>query len=451
MPSNDLLLLDSILQKNKGQYGTRADEGEYFELFSMDSVLKNYELSLEELQDGWVDGGDDGGIDGFYVFIDGIYLSEDFNLKYARSDPHFEVHVLTVKHADTFKQAPLTSLISSLPDLFQLALDIPTNDFNEEILARRQRFKTAYIALADKRPSISIIVHYCTRGDLSGVHPTVLQKTDQLQKTLADLFGRSTAIVNLLGSAELLALAQRTRTYSLRIPFTETFISRDGSNFIILCRLRDYLTFITDEEDELRRYLFDFNVRDYLGEVQVNSNIAATLAETGPADFWWFNNGVTILASSATPVGKVLSLENVLIVNGLQTTETIFRTLHHKVRENDERAVLVKIIISTDEDVRARIIKATNYQNSVELAALRSLDQIQRNIERTFLIMAGFMSAAIITTATKTSREIGLSRSNNWVWRLEPWYFVRPERRLAVKNGCGMMIAIMKYSTRRGR
>lgn len=67
MPSNDLLLLDSILQKNKAQYGARSDEGEYFELFSMDSVLKNYELSLEQLEDGWVDGGDDGGLDGFYT------------------------------------------------------------------------------------------------------------------------------------------------------------------------------------------------------------------------------------------------------------------------------------------------------------------------------------------------------------------------------------------------
>ena len=109
------------------------------------------------------------------------------------------------------------------------------------------------------------------------------------------------------------------------------------------------------------------------------------MRDTNPAYFWWLNNGVAILASSATPVAKVLSVENVLIVNGLQATEVIFRTLHNAIRDGGERAVLVKIIISTDEDVRARIIKATNYQNTVELASLRSLDRIQRNTEQYLL------------------------------------------------------------------
>jgi len=385
MPSNDVLLLDGILQKNKPRYGARANDGEYFELFSMDSVLKNYDLSPEQLEDGWVDGGDDGGIDGFYIFIDGVYLSDDYDIKYARNDPHFEVHIFTTKHSDTFKQAVLTSLISSLPDLLQLVQRQPTNNFNDEILAIRERFKRSYVALADKRPSISIFVHYCSRGSTVGINPNVTQKLSQLRQLLADLFGRSTVEVKFLGATELLALAQSTRTYSLRMPFTETFISRDGTNFVVLCRLNDYLKFITDDEGQLRRYLFDYNVRDYLGEVQVNTNIAETLTNTNSGDFWWFNNGVTILASNVTPVGKVLSLENILIVNGLQTTETIFKTLHNSIREDDERAVLIKIIISVDEDTRARIIKATNYQNAVELAALRSLDQIQRNIEQYLL------------------------------------------------------------------
>ena len=70
-----------------------------------------------------------------------------------------------------------------------------------------------------------------------------------------------------------------------------------------------------------------------------------------------------------------------LVVNGLQTTETLYRTLTERIRPDDERAILIKIIMSSDDDVRARIIKATNYQSTVDLASLRSLDQLQRNIE----------------------------------------------------------------------
>lgn len=382
MPSNDLLLLDSILQKNKTTYGTRAEESEYFELFAMDSVLKNYDLSLEDLEDGWVDGGDDGGVDGFYVFIDGLYLSDDLDLKYIRPEPLFEIFVLSVKMAEGFKQTALSALVSTVPDLLTLVTEQPTNPYVEKLLQLRARFRTAYTELADKKPSVKINVFYCTRGDAKRVNKNVASKGAQLHSTLQNLFSRSSIEVRFLGAAESLLLAQRQKSYSLKLPYTETYISRDGTNYIILCRLNDYLAFISDDEAQLRRYLFEGNVRDYLGDVQVNSNIAETLRERTLVDFWWLNNGITILASSATVVGKILSLENVLIVNGLQTTETIFRVLREHPRPDDERAVLIKIIISTDDEVRARIIKATNYQNAVELASLRSLDQIQRNIEQ---------------------------------------------------------------------
>ncbi len=47
--------------------------------------------------------------------------------------------------------------------------------------------------------------------------------------------------------------------------------------------------------------------------------------EAGSLDFWWLNNGVTILVTAATVVGRTIHLENIQIVNGLQTTETIFQ------------------------------------------------------------------------------------------------------------------------------
>ena len=76
-------------------------------MLAIDTVLRNYELSMDELEDGWVDGGDDGGIDGFYVFIDGNFLSDQFELKYVRHEPYIEVYVLTIKYAEGFKQSPI--------------------------------------------------------------------------------------------------------------------------------------------------------------------------------------------------------------------------------------------------------------------------------------------------------------------------------------------------------
>src|SRR5205085_3142618 len=115
----------------------------------------------------------------------------------------------------------------------------------------------------------------------------------------------------------------------------------------------------------------------------INQDIQKTLENKNTSsveDFWWLNNGVTILATYATVIGKEISLENVQVVNGLQTTETIY---HHFSKGNlkDDRAILLKIILVSEDSTRARIIKATNYQNTVDLASLRGLDKIQRDIE----------------------------------------------------------------------
>lgn len=49
--------------------------------------------------------------------------------------------------------------------------------------------------------------------------------------------------------------------------------------------------------------------------------------------------------------------------------------------EEDDRAVLVRVICEEDEEARDRIIRATNSQTSIPPASLRSSDDIHRNIE----------------------------------------------------------------------
>lgn len=57
MAKNDVVLLDSIVQKSKPQFGAQLDDSELFELFAFDQMLKEYEPSFEELEAGWTDGG----------------------------------------------------------------------------------------------------------------------------------------------------------------------------------------------------------------------------------------------------------------------------------------------------------------------------------------------------------------------------------------------------------
>jgi hypothetical protein len=74
-------------------------------------------------------------------------------------------------------------------------------------------------------------------------------------------------------------------------------------------------------------------------------------------------------------------LEDIQIVNGLQTTESVFRHFNNGKDDKNERSILIKIIVSTDENVRDSIIRATNNQTDVELSSLHATDKIQRDIE----------------------------------------------------------------------
>jgi hypothetical protein len=95
------------------------------------------------------------------------------------------------------------------------------------------------------------------------------------------------------------------------------------------------------------------------------------------------NNGITILASRISITGDVASIADPQIVNGLQTSTQISNYFDEPGHKADERSVMVKIVSSDDEEVRDKIIKATNSQNAVQPATLRATDKIQRDIEAT--------------------------------------------------------------------
>ena len=386
MARNDVVLLDSLIEKAKPQYGEYLDISEAFELFCFDQILKNYELSYDDLEFGWVDGGRDGGIDGLFVFLEDQLMTEQPDYKAIRRNPHFELFIFTCKHSPSFKQEPINKLISSLPELFDLQKDQDEiiYPFGDDILAIQQLFKNTYIQLASKHPTLSISVIYASRGTSSNLDITITSRSELLKNELSEFFSDLEVNFSFMGASELLQLSRQHKTYTLGLKFIENNISRQKTNYVLLSLLTDYFDFVTDDEGRLRRYLFESNVRDYLGDVQINRDIASTLSEArlrDELDFWWLNNGVTILASNAIIAGKEINLDNVQIVNGLQSTETIYKYFATNAGKHDDRAILIKIIVTDKDEVRDRIIKATNYQSPVAIASLRATDKIQRDIE----------------------------------------------------------------------
>jgi hypothetical protein len=140
-------------------------------------------------------------------------------------------------------------------------------------------------------------------------------------------------------------------------------------------------------------HLFSGNIRHFLGiRSDVNSGIASTLTND-PSVFWFFNNGITLIAEGLTrqAIGGndrsigVFECKNVTIVNGAQTVGTIGRTL----TITDSPAFLHARIIVVDDpasDLGKRITRASNTQNRIDSRNFVALDPEQDRIRTELLI-----------------------------------------------------------------
>lgn len=383
MASNDYIVLDGILEDyQRINNNLDLSMGEAFERFVFEQVLKDYALSANRIDDGWVDGNGDGGVDGVFIMVNGYPFNGEDSFQWPKENPHITVWIFTCKHGNEFVQAPLESMYTTLKEFWDLSKkeDELNGVYSDELMEARNVFSTAYTALGHLDPLVDVKIIYASRGNSSQVSDSVKGRMAQLETQVKDAFSKASAEGIFVGSADLLSLYRKAKDENLALPF-QAFLTHDDNNYVVIATLKDYFDFVKDGDGKLRRYLFDSNVRDFLGYNSVNSDIDFTLKHPTAANFWWLNNGITILATNAHVQGRMLHIKNVQIVNGLQTTETLYRHFKAGAKDSLDKNILIKILTSQDVAVRENIIQATNNQSNVMSYSLHATDDVQRNIE----------------------------------------------------------------------
>lgn len=387
MSRNDVVLLDNLLSEwRKNTAPAEMSESDSFELFSLEQVLKNYDLSTEDLLKGKTGGGNDGGIDGFFTFVNGDLLDEDTKLETTKRNPDLAVYMIQATETESFQETVFDKVSPTVRDLLDLTREQTELEdrYSDALLGCANIFRNALKTLTSHHPQVTVRFVLATKGSTASIHPKVRSKADDLRALFSEFLRSCSASADFAGARELLELARRQATYTLELRFIESPISVENS-YIVLVTLSDYFKFITDNSGALRRYVFEWNVRDYQGNVEVNADIKHTLQDEQAPEFWWLNNGVTIIASKASITGKLIALDDVQIVNGLQTSVRIHEYVSQDPERKEARALLCRIIVTEDTLTRDRIIKATNFQTAVSAASLKATNQIQRDIEAYFL------------------------------------------------------------------
>ena len=382
MPSNDKIILDEILKQHQDEVDSDVTPSEFFELFTAEQVLKDFDLSYDEIESGLIGDGGDGGIDGIYLFVNGELVQEDPDYDHIKKNITLDLIVLQSKMRDGFQETPVERFITITDDILNLSKnpDDLSETYNPALVEAIKGFRTVHQQLAGRFPALRVAYNYACKGQKP--NKTVERKVENIKAIVTKHFPEAKFDFFFLGASELLALARRAPKTTYNLPLAENPISSGGQiGFACLVRLRDFYDFITDEQKDLRRHIFEANVRDYQGPTEVNAEIQNSLQENKVEDFWWLNNGVSIVASKASLGGKTLTIEDPQIVNGLQTSTEIYTYFKKFNIENDERNVLVRVIVPEAAESRDRIIKATNSQTAVQQASLRATDKIHRDIE----------------------------------------------------------------------
>lgn len=389
--TNDQLLIREYV---KQQFSTQqfAEESTYFEFLAASQALRDCDLSDEEIESGLTGKGGDGGCDGVYLFFNDVLVEEEFieNLTEIPRGAILQMYIVQAKNELSFREDAIMKWKTITDNLLQFdnQIDSFSERYTEKILNFFQSFKDLRIRLLTSK--VKLIFKYVYVAVANELHPNVQAQADELCNIIHQLFPgtMTTASVDFINASKLMQLINTQAAQQFSVPLADNPISiGENKDYVALVNLGDYYRFIADEQNKLRKYIFESNVRDYQGHNSVNKEIESTLTSSTPEDFWWLNNGVTIVAEDVSPAtSKQLLIVNPEIVNGLQTSNEIFLYFSEnpEMLEQEKRNILLRIIVPNDENSRDRIILATNSQTTIPAVALRSTDPIHRQIEMYF-------------------------------------------------------------------
>jgi len=389
MSKNDLILLNELLEQKLNGVATDLSASYLFQIFCAEQALKDDDLSYDELVSGVVDGGGDGGIDALYFFVNDVLFTEEMETANYKRYVSLRLVIVQSKTSASFSEAALDKLISSATDLFDLSKNLSElgSVYNQNLIAKISDFRLTYRSLTSKFPKMTIEYVYATKG--TEVDPKVARKESVLKDTILGFFSQVEFSLNFLTASKLLTLARQSPTTTIELRLAESPLATDEEGYVCLVKLSEYFKFISDDKGHLRSHLFEGNVRDYQGKTEVNNDIRATLDAPGTEDFWWLNNGVSLICTNANFNAKLLTIEDPEIVNGLQSTREIYDSLKGKDLSRETRNLLVRVLKPQGQESRDRIIKATNSQTPIPPASLRATDKIHRDIEE-YLLKRGY-------------------------------------------------------------
>ncbi len=328
------------------------------------------DLGVEEAFDCLTEGGGDFGVDAIHLSeeIDGEFGVTLFQGKYDRS----------LKGDSNFGENAINAMIYAIRHIFDPSAELGA--INERL---KLKVEEARSLIRDGIiPRVRAIA--CNNG---------LRWNQSAQEAIDRANLGEQVTWEYVNHDVLIHIMQRIKPVDGTLRLTGKAVVED-MNYSRVCIGRIPVTEIAELMKVHGDRLLERNIRRYLGLQgnRVNEGIKETLISDSPSNFYFFNNGLTLVCSDFSynalqNSDYQIKVENLQIVNGGQTCMTIYKTLEELNKRGkplpSDATVLVRLykLPKDNEDIVLQITHATNSQNPVDLKDLRSNDEKQMSLD----------------------------------------------------------------------
>jgi hypothetical protein len=358
-----------------------------FEKFINYICLSSKNISNFNLMATCVGSGNDAGIDGIAISINNRFVSDMTELKTILDmgmDFTVEFFFVQAKTTEAFECKEISTFGDGVADMFRGEEE--TKKIMNEIVSSKYKMIREILNNYEYVKQKKCFLYYITPGSYVEDDNLLAAKAGVNDRILGlGIFEDTDIEINIEDRAFIRKQYERTKvqnsaTFELNSKIDIPYMDKVDEAYFAIMPIKEYLKIVLDENDRIRRGIFELNVRDFAGieNNRVNQDIVSTLHSNDSTKFGLLNNGITIVGKSLSKGQGKYTIKNFYIVNGCQTTNVLSENIE---KINDDMWLSVKIVITQDDRIIRDIVKATNNQTEVEEIQLLSMDEYQEELE----------------------------------------------------------------------
>ncbi|WP_024773065.1 AIPR family protein [Aquimarina macrocephali] len=419
-------IIDKKIEEVKAMYATILEDfsedvksGSAFMIYSLTTIFNDRDFS--DIETGIIDSAyrkesHDYGIDSVYLSANRSFITSIDQLDEFNEDTKFTFHLFQFKKGRGVDQGELLKFKEGVKIIFvDENVDEEKNTYLFEYLVDLNEIKNElYERFSSEQ--IHIKCYICFGGSRKNIEDNdLLMNQVNAVSTILDEGGYSTNTTEIYDAQRLIDLDKKGEEIVGMVSYEKTFkyITETDSKH----KLNGHISIIKGNQiaalvKQFQTSLFEANIRDYYRRSELNSKILKTSADPDESKlFWSFNNGLTITCRKVEELpGDKFRLHGIQIVNGCQTSNSLYQAAYNIERKaaldkkmkggdsltkreqteydniktkllQDDVAVLIKIIETSDSDLIYRITETTNSQTPIKTFSLKANDTIQHLIE----------------------------------------------------------------------